>query len=141
MHNPIGFLTVGCSTKVKDEGFSHSNPFGIAADDLITTCGFPEPSSSSTIGSDARRVLLVFMAKEVPFVLWGGPDFARLCIIRWHKKKKKKKKYERYRFLYECVKDGFMEASPSISHGSSLLRSISRITSKSIFSYATFFFR
>lgn len=86
MHNPIGFLPAGCSTHVKDKGFSPSNPFGTAADDLVATRGFPEPSSGGSIGSIARRVLLVFMAKEVPFVLLGGSDLALLCVIHRHNK-------------------------------------------------------
>lgn len=83
MHDPIRLLAMGCSTLVKDKSFSHSNTFGIAVDNLISTGGFPESGSSGTVGSGSGRVLLVFVAKEVPVVLWGGSDFTSLCKIQY----------------------------------------------------------
>lgn len=46
---------------------------------FITAGGFPESGSGCAIGSRPSRILLVFVAKEVPIVLWGGSYFASLC--------------------------------------------------------------
>lgn len=79
MHDPIRFLTMGGSTLVKHKGFSHSYSFGAAVNHLITTGGFPKSGSGGAVGSGSGRVLLVFVAKEVPVILWGGSDFAPFC--------------------------------------------------------------
>lgn len=70
------------STLVKNQRLPHSNSFEAAVDDLIPASGFPEPGSGGAVGSCPGGVLLIFVAEEVPIILWGGPYFAFLCQFR-----------------------------------------------------------
>lgn len=78
VHDPIRLLAMGCSSLVENKGLSHPYPFEAGVDDLITAGGFPKPSSRRTIGTGAGRVFLIFVAEEVPVILWGGSDLALL---------------------------------------------------------------
>jgi hypothetical protein len=62
--------------------------------DFITAGGFPESGGSCTIGARPSGILLVFVAKEVPIVLWGGAYLTHLC-----KKPSKTKSLRRNRLI------------------------------------------
>ena len=79
MHNPIGFLSMWGSTLVENQRLPHSNSFKAAVDDLISSSGFPEPCCGGAVCSCPCGVLLIFVAEEVPIILWCGSYFAFLC--------------------------------------------------------------
>lgn len=79
MHDPIGFLAVGSPALVENKRFPHPNPFEVGVDDLVPASGLPEPGRRGPVGSSPGGVLLVFVAKEVPVILWGGAYLALFC--------------------------------------------------------------
>ena len=79
MHDPIRFLAMRGSSFVEDQGLPHSNPLPVAVYHLVTASGLPESRGGGSIGAGSGGVLLVFVAEEVPIVLWGGSYLALLC--------------------------------------------------------------
>jgi len=63
---------MGSSTSIEHQGFAHANPLiGIAiVDGLVSPGGLPESGSRCPVRPSSGRILLVLVAKEVPFVLW-----------------------------------------------------------------------
>lgn len=79
MHDPIGFLAMRCTAFVEDQGLPHSDPLAVAVYDLVPAGGLPESCGRGAVGPGSGGVLLVFVAEEVPVVLWGGSYLALLC--------------------------------------------------------------
>lgn len=70
---------MGGSAFIEDEGLSHTNPSWVAKYDLVTAGGLPESGRRGPIRACSGWVLLVFVAEEVPIILWSGSDFTFLC--------------------------------------------------------------
>ena len=66
------------SSLVKHKRPSQSDSSNAAVDDLVAAGGLPKPCSGCAIGSSTCRVFLVFVAEEIPIVLWGGTYLALL---------------------------------------------------------------
>lgn len=79
MHDPVRFLAMRSSAFVENQSLPHSNPLAVAVNHLVTASGLPEPCSGGAIGACSGRILLVFVAEEVPVILWSGSYFAFLC--------------------------------------------------------------
>jgi len=69
MHNPVCFPSIRGTSLVEDQGLPHPYDSIFGHHSLVPSSGFPESSSSGPIGSCSSRILLIFMAEKVPFIL------------------------------------------------------------------------
>ncbi|BAU00471.1 hypothetical protein VIGAN_10207000 [Vigna angularis var. angularis] len=76
MHDPVRFLSIGCSSFVKHKSLSHSSKTMLTVNCLVSPCSFPESCFCSSIGTNSCWILLVLMIKEVPFILFIISSFA-----------------------------------------------------------------
>lgn len=81
MHDPIRLLPVRCSTLVIDQGLSHPDQATHGVDRLVSSRSFPESSCCCSIRSSSSRILLIFVAKEVPLSLLFCSDLTYLYMI------------------------------------------------------------
>lgn len=67
------------SALVEDKGLPHADSFETGVDNLVATGSLPESGGCGAVGSSARWILLIFVAEEVPVVLWRRSNSALLC--------------------------------------------------------------
>ena len=78
MHDPFGFLALGCAAAVEDERLLHAHERVRAGvgDIAILAGGLPVASVGGSVGAHASGVLAVPQAEEIPLLL---PHFGFLC--------------------------------------------------------------
>ena len=82
MHDPFSFMAMRSTTSVEDKSLTKSNLFGaVQMYGFVSTSSLPEPGCSGPVGSGPSRILLVFVAKEVPLILRTRPNPAFLYIV------------------------------------------------------------
>lgn len=69
VHDPVRFLAIGCPSFVEDEGFPHADELCPVVHRLISSRRLPKPRHRRPVGPRPRRVLLIFVAEEIPLVL------------------------------------------------------------------------
>lgn len=79
VHNPISLLSIWSPSFVENKGFPHPDQFCLVVHWFVSTRCFPKPSHGGSVGPCPSRILLVFVAEEVPLVLLFIPDPASLC--------------------------------------------------------------
>lgn len=89
MHDPIRFLAMRGTAFVEYQSLSHSDPLPVAVYHFVTPGGLPEPCRRGAVRPRPRRILLVFVAEEVPIILWSRSYFAFLCKQKIRTLKKK----------------------------------------------------
>lgn len=79
MHHPLGLDTLRSSTSVEDERLLQADALGSLGrvDGSVCSGGFPETSSSYSIGPRTVSVFPVPRAVEVPFLF---PSTRQLCM-------------------------------------------------------------
>lgn len=137
MHDPIWLLPIWCSSLVIHQSFSHSNQPKLGVYWLVSSSGFPESSRCCSISSSSSWILFIFVAKQVPLVLFFCSYPTYLCDIILLKLKLE---FKSCNWVLFCVMIIYIHV-PWRSQGSSLYRSTSFITSRSTFLPATFFLR
>ena len=70
MHDPVTFPSIRSSALIKHEGLSHPNDSVLGDDGLIPSCRLPESGRCGPIRPRSGRILPVFVAKKVPFILF-----------------------------------------------------------------------
>lgn len=131
MHDPVCLLAMRSTSNVKHQGLPHPYPAGSAevVNGLVPPRGLPKPHPCSPVRPCPRRVLLVLMAEEIPLVLATRPDSTFIC------------PHQFIISLASLYKHRKRVRLPLRSQGSSLLRSTSVMTSRSMASQDTFFLR
>lgn len=79
VHDPVGFLSIWSSPFVEDKSFPHSDQLGLIVHRFVPARRLPKTGHGSPVGPCPRRILLVFVAEEVPLVLLLIPDPAPIC--------------------------------------------------------------
>lgn len=79
VHDPVGFLAVGGPAFVEDQSLTHTDEAKLVVDGLVPSGGLPEAGHGCPVGSCSRWVLLVLVAKKVPFCLFFLSDSASFC--------------------------------------------------------------
>lgn len=80
MHDPFGFLALGCAAAVEDERLLHAH-HGVRAgvyDIAVLAGGLPIACLGGSIGAHACGVLAVPQAEKIPLLL---PNFGFLCTV------------------------------------------------------------
>lgn len=79
MHDPVRFLAIGCSSSIKHQCFPHPYEFGFIVHCFVSSSSLPKPCQGCPICSRPCRILLIFMAEEIPLVLFFISDPAFIC--------------------------------------------------------------
>lgn len=69
MHDPIGFLSIWCSSFIEHKSFPHSYEPKFFIYSFVSPCSLPKPCHGCPIRSCPRWILFILVTEEIPLIL------------------------------------------------------------------------